>query len=140
MYYVASGSLRAFVSDEEEEHSIRFAYSGDLLAALDSFVTEEASPLYIQAIKSCSLKALSKKAFLELISGSVENMQLWQNLLLQLVNQQMQREQDLLISSPQERYQRVLARSPRLFQEVPHRYIASYLRMTPETLSRIKKS
>ncbi|MEO0734297.1 MAG: Crp/Fnr family transcriptional regulator, partial [Bacteroidota bacterium] len=33
---------------------------------------------------------------------------------------------------------RVLARSPRLFQEIPAKYIANYLRMTPETLSRIR--
>ena len=140
VYFVAAGSLRAFVTDEEEEHTIRFAYSGDLVAALDSFITEQPSPLYIQAIKKSSLRVLSKKAFLELVSGSAENMQVWQNLLLHLVHQQMEREQDLLTSSPQERYRRVLARSPRLFQEIPHRYIASYLRMTPETLSRIKKS
>lgn len=140
VYFVTSGSLRAFVVDEEEEHTIRFAYSGDLVAALDSFISEAPSPLYLQAIRKSSLKVLSKKAFLELVSGSAENMQHWQNLLLLLVHQQMEREQDLLTSSPQERYRRVLARSPRLFQEVPHRYIVSYLRMTPETLSRIKKS
>lgn len=140
IYYVVTGSLHAFVTDEDEEKSIRFAYSGDLVVALDSFVTEQPSPLFIQAIKKCSLKVLSKRAFLELVSGSQENMLLWQTLLMHLVNQQMEREQDLLTSSPQERYKRVLARSPRLFQEVPHRYIASYLRMTPETLSRIKKS
>jgi CRP-like cAMP-binding protein len=140
VYFLTSGSLRAFLVDEHEEHTIRFAYSGDILAALDSFVTEQPSPLYIQAIKKSNLKVLSKKAFLDFISGSRKNMQLYQNLLLQLVYQQMEREQDLLTSSPQERYRRVLERSPRLFQEVPHRYIASYLRMTPETLSRIKKS
>ncbi|MDX1602771.1 MAG: Crp/Fnr family transcriptional regulator [Salinimicrobium sediminis] len=140
VYFVTNGSLRAFVTDEEEEHTIRFAYSGDIVAALDSFVSEQPSPLYIQAIKKSSLKVISKKTFLDMVSASKENMQLYQDLLLQLVYQQMEREQDLLTSSPQERYRRVLARSPRLFQEVPHRYIASYLRMTPETLSRIKKS
>ncbi len=52
----------------------------------------------------------------------------------------MEREQDLLINSPEERYRRVLKRSPQLFQEVPHKYIAAYLRMPPETLSRVKKA
>lgn len=140
VFFVVAGSLRAFVTDREEEHTIRFAYSGDLVAALDSFITEQPSPLYIQALKKSSLKAVSKKAFLELVSGSSENQQSWQSMLLLLVHQQIEREQDLLTASPQERYRRVLARSPRLFQEIPHRYIASYLRMTPETLSRIKKS
>ena len=40
--------------------------------------------------------------------------------------------------SSRERYLRVLGRSPALFQEIPHRYIANYLRMSAETLSRLK--
>jgi len=58
----------------------------------------------------------------------------------QLTLQQLEREKDILTSSPLERYKRVLKRSPQLFQEIPNKYIADYLRMTPETLSRIKKS
>ena len=58
----------------------------------------------------------------------------------QLILQQLEREKDILTSSPIERYKRVLKRSPQLFQEIPNKYIADYLRMTPETLSRIKKS
>lgn len=140
VYFVMSGSLRAFVTDEEEEHTIRFAYSGDLVAALDSFITEQPSALYIQALKASRLKVVSKMTFLELVESSSENLRLWQQILQQLIFQQMEREIDLLTSSPVERFRRVLERSPRLFQEIPNRYIASYLRMTPETLSRIKKS
>ena len=47
---------------------------------------------------------------------------------------------DILINSPMDRFQRVFKRSPQLFQEIPNKHIASYLRMTPETLSRLKKS
>jgi len=36
--------------------------------------------------------------------------------------------------------ERVLTRSPQLFQEIPHKYIAAYLRMSPETLSRLLNS
>ena len=67
-------------------------------------------------------------------------MKLWIAILENLVQQQMDREKDLLIDSPLERYNRVLKRSPKLFQEIPHKYIANYLRMSPETLSRLKKS
>jgi len=45
---------------------------------------------------------------------------------------------DRLEPSPLERYNAVLRRSPQLFQHVPLRHIASYLRMSPETLSRIR--
>lgn len=46
----------------------------------------------------------------------------------------LEREIDLLEPDPAQRYQMVLARSPQLFQHVPLRYIASYLRMSSETL------
>ena len=140
VYFVEEGSLRIFVLDEDEEHTIRFAYQDNLVAALDSFVTEQPSDLYIQALKKSRIKMIPKKQFMNLIFSSEESLKLWQGTMQQLVLQQMERERDLLTSSPQERFRRVLTRSPRLFQEIPHRYIASYLRMTPETLSRLKKS
>ena len=68
------------------------------------------------------------------------NKDLWKKLLEAFVIQQMERETDLLTTSPEARYQRILKRSPQVFQEIPHKYIASYLRMSPETLSRLKKS
>ena len=56
-----------------------------------------------------------------------------------LVYQQMEREIDLLTYSPQKRYERVLQRNPQLCQEIPSKYITSYLRMSPDLLSRLKK-
>ena len=140
LYYVKSGSLRVFIEDEFEEHTIRFGYEGDFISALDSHITEKPSPFYIQAIRKTELKTVSKETFMGIINSKPEYLQLWQQMLSQLVYQQMEREVDILTYSPTERYRRVLERSPRLFQEIPAKYIASYLRMTPETLSRLKKS
>ena len=140
LYYVVSGTLRVYVVDEFEEHTIRFGYQGSFIAALDSFITEKPSDFYIQALKKTELKMISKAVYTQFMQSDAENLRLWHAILEQLVYQQMERERDLLTSSPLERYERVLRRSPQLFQEVPHKYIASYLRMTPETLSRIKKT
>lgn len=140
LYFVVSGSLRIFILDEYEEQTIRFGYRNNLITALDSYLTGQPSDLYIQALKKTELKVISKEVFTNLIHSSPENTAVWQKLLEEFVFQQMERERDILTSSPLERYKRVLKRSPQLFQEIPHKYIASYLRMTPETLSRIKKS
>ena len=67
------------------------------------------------------------------------NLLLWKQILELLVYQQMEREIDLLTYSPQKRYERVLQRSPQLCQEIPSKYITSYLRMSPDLLSRLKK-
>lgn len=140
LYFVVSGSVRIYVIEEDEEHTIRFGYKDNFIAALDSFISEQSSDLYIQALKETQLKVIGKKAYLEFIQGTPENRKLWNIILEQLIFQQMERERDILISSPLERYRRVLKRSPQLFQQIPNKYIASYLRMSPETLSRLKKS
>jgi CRP-like cAMP-binding protein len=49
IYLVKSGSLRIFVIDKHEEHTIRFGYKNNLIASLDSFLNEKPSDLYIQA-------------------------------------------------------------------------------------------
>jgi len=140
LYLVINGSLRIYVLDEHEESIIRFGYKDDLVASLDSFINEKPSDLYIQAIKKTELNVIKKKTFTNFIESCEEHIKMWHCILEQLILQQMERERDILTSSPLERYKRVLKRSPQLFQEVPNKYIASYLRMTPETLSRIKKS
>lgn len=140
LYYVVNGSLRIFICDENEEHTIRFGYKNNFITALDSFITEKPSDLIIQALKHSQLKIISKQKYLAFIKSDKKYISLWEQLLINLIQQQMERERDILTSSPLQRYKRVLMRSPQLFQEVPHKYIASYLRMSPETLSRIKKS
>lgn len=138
-YFVNSGSLRMFVVDEYEEHTIRFGYKGNIFVALDSFLTGNPSNYYIQAIKKSEIWAIEKHKLKNLIESSESLKNIWNNILEQIIVQQLEREQDLLTSSPLERYNRVLKRSPLLFQEIPNKYIASYLRMTPETFSRLKK-
>ncbi len=139
IYFVNDGSIRIFVLDEWEEQTIRFGYQNDIIVALDSFISEQASDLNIQALKKTNVKSISKKRYMDFIHSTSENIQLWNQILGMLIYQQMERERDILTSSPIKRYERVLKRSPQLFQEIPNKYIASYLRMTPETLSRIKK-
>ncbi|MEP2772460.1 MAG: Crp/Fnr family transcriptional regulator [Fulvivirga sp.] len=140
LFYIISGSLKVSIIDDYQEHIIRLGYKNNFINALDSFFTEKPSEFYIQAIKKTELKAISKQNFLSYINQDEELRKLWDSILEQLIVQQIEREKDILISSPKERYKRVLARSPQLFQEIPNKYIASYLRMSPETLSRLKKS
>lgn len=139
VYHVESGSLRIFVLHEEEERIIRFGYKDNLIVAMDSFLTGMPSRYYIEAIKQTRLRVIARSKMDEFLAVPAHQ-RWWMEVLAQTILQQLEREQDLLTDSPMERYLRVLRRSPQLFQEIPHKYIANYLRMTPETLSRLKKS
>ncbi len=140
IYFIEDGSIRIFITDENEERIIRFGYTGNILVSLDSFLSGKPSEFYIQAIKKTEIKIASKKDLYKFIQSAEENLKFWNVILEDLVLQQIEREKDLLIYSPKERFERVLKRSPKLFQEIPNKYIANYLRMSPETLSRLKKS
>ncbi|MDP9961618.1 Crp/Fnr family transcriptional regulator [Chryseobacterium lathyri] len=140
IYFVENGSVRIFMMDKSEERIIRFGYTGNIIVSLDSFLSGKPSDFYIQAIKKSTVKIATKKDFYSFIQSGEENLKFWTGILEDLVLQQIEREKDLLTHSPKERFERVLKRSPKLFQEVPNKYIANYLRMTPETLSRLKKS
>lgn len=140
MYFIAAGTFRIYVWNEDEELTIRFGYANDFIAALDCFVSGKPTMLNIEALKTASVKIVSKSAFLTLCRRDAEAGLLWDQILMSMVARQMEREIDILITSPEQRYQRVLKRSPKLFQQIPYKYIAAYLRMTPETFSRLKKS
>lgn len=139
VYYIESGALRAYVLDDGKEQTIRFGYKENIIVSLDSFLTGKPSGFFIQALKRTEVKVIKKYQIEEFLKTG-NNRVLWTNILENLVIQQMEREIDILTTSPKERYQRVLKRSPQLFQEIPHKHIANYLRMSPETLSRLKKS
>ena len=140
LYLVESGALRVFYLTEFDEVTIRFGYKGSMITSLSSFIKGTPSEFYIDAIRKTALKVISKKSLTNLVNESHENLKQYTALLESLITQQTEREIDLLITSPTERLSRVLQRSPNLFQEIPLKYIASYLRMTPETLSRIRNS
>lgn len=140
IYFIESGSLKISIENEDSEQIIRFGYDGNIIVSLDSFITGKASDFSIQAIKKTELWQADKKDFFQKVYSSPENMKIYIQIIEELILQQMERERDLLIESPKERYLRVFKRNPKLFQIIPNKHIANYLRMSPETYSRLKKS
>jgi len=140
VYYVETGAVKVFYLTEFDEHIIRLGYDGSVLNSLSSFIKEAPSELYIEAIKQTTVKVLSKADFLKIVHHNESTFSQYTAFLENLISQQIDRELDLLVNSPTQRLNRVLARSPHLFQHIPLKYIASYLRMTPETISRIRNS
>lgn len=140
LYFIESGAVRAFLLSEHEEHTIRFGYEGSFINSISSYLTGKPSELYIEALRKTQVRIMPKEQMNEVVYGSEAYMKQYISLLEQQIVQMMERETDLLTISPQLRLERVLHRSPNLFQEVPLKYIASYLRMTPETLSRVRNS
>ncbi|MCF3108917.1 Crp/Fnr family transcriptional regulator [Niabella sp. CC-SYL272] len=139
IYFVESGTIRMFVEDGDAEQNIRFGYRGDIVVFMDAFFSGNPTAYSMQALKKTTLTVLTKAALQRFLEQEPAHLRIWLAMLEDLVLQLLEREKDILTTTPRERYQRLLQRSPQLFQEISNRHIANYLRMSPETLSRLKK-
>jgi CRP-like cAMP-binding protein len=138
LFYVISGSMRIFFPHKEEEICVGFAYDHNLICSYPSFILQRPSDYAIQALTKTDVIAIRRKDFYGLFKNYPAIETAWRLLEEQALVGKIEREVELLTFSPEERYKRLMDRSPHIFQIIPKKYIASYLRMTPETMSRIK--
>ena len=138
--FVEKGIMRSYTVDEKgNEHIIQFAAEGWWISDLYSFLTGEISDYNIEALENCELLLLSRRASEELLS-TVPKFESYQRLLLQGAYIAMQRRiTGSLNQTAEEKYQEILKAYPQIIQRVPQHMVASYLGITPETLSRIRK-
>jgi CRP-like cAMP-binding protein len=138
LYYVMSGSMRIFYPVKDEEIVAGFAYDNNLICSYPSFIRQQPSDYAIQALTTTKLKFIKRSDFYSLFTNYHDVESAWRMLEEEALVGKIEREVEMLTFTPEERYRRLMDRSPHIFQIIPRKYIASYLRMTPETLSRIK--
>ena len=137
LYFITQGTLRIYHVSKETETCVGFGYPNTLICSYPSFVSNLPSDYYIQALTDTQLIGITRTDFYECIHKSWNLERHWRQMTEQALLGRIEREIDLVTYSPNERLERLLNRSPHIFQLFPHKYIASYLRMTPETLSRM---
>jgi CRP-like cAMP-binding protein len=140
LFYIIKGSLRIYFPNQSEEICVGFAYDNSLICSYPSFIQQKRSQYGIQALTKTAALAIARKDFYELLHAHRDLESSWRMLEEDALLGKIEREAEMLTFTPEERYNRLLERSPHLFQIIPRKYIASYLRMTPETLSRIRPS
>lgn len=138
LYFVQSGTLRIFYPNKEQEICVGFAYENTFVCSFPSFVKDTPSDYYIQALSSCKLVAIKRNDFYALVNQYINLEHAWRCFVEDALVGIIEREIEILSLTPEERYDKLLERSPHILQKVPQKYIASYLNMQPETLSRRK--
>jgi len=137
--FVEKGKLRTFTVDEKgNEPILQFSMEGWWIADLYSFLTEEPSMYNIEALEECELLLITKENW-EILLAKVPAFERYFRLLIQnnLIATQ-RRLMSSLSESAEEKYTKLINNFPGCIQRVPQHMIASYLGITPETLSRIR--
>ena len=138
--FVNSGCLRAYTVDHRgEEHIIQFAIEDWWISDLNSFLTGSAATYNIDAVQDSEvllLERASRKTLLESVPKKERFFRLLQE--ANYVSSH-QRINDSLSASAEERYLAFIKTYPLLVEQIPQSQIASYLGITPQSLSRIRK-
>ena len=138
--YVNTGILRTFyINEKGEDITYCFCTENNLTASFKSFVSQTASTLSIQALKPTELLVIDYADLQQLYS----DFPVWQNIGRILVEKEyivMEKYASTLNSeTAKEKYLRLLREQPSIIQKAAIQHIASYLGVTRETLSRIRK-
>lgn len=137
--FVESGAARLFFMKENKELTIRFVFQNQFLTAYDSFTQRTPSRCDIEALTDMvvwqshydDLQMLYK-------THSVGNL-IGRLTVEKLYVEKLNREFSFLSETAEERYLKIMKEQPDLFQRLPLKHIASYMGITPQALSRIRK-
>ncbi|MBS0026999.1 Crp/Fnr family transcriptional regulator [Chitinophaga sp. 22321] len=137
-YYIREGGVRAWFNNKGKETSFQFFFEGEGVSAMESFRTGQPSMYTIETLSAARLLKISKENF-DLIADSTPG---FKAALEEAVFQRLLHYRKLFVcqirDTPQERYATLVADQPHILQRVPLQYIASYLGITPVSLSRIR--
>ncbi|MBQ3631265.1 MAG: Crp/Fnr family transcriptional regulator [Prevotella sp.] len=140
IYWVVKGLVRQFYYKNKKELTEYMATENTICMSIESLFKEEPSHQIIQALEPTIIFALPMHA-LEAAAMKSVNIQMLYRKILEESLIISQRHADMLrFESAQDRYRRLVKTQPQLILRAPLVYIASYLQMTPETLSRVRTS
>jgi len=139
MNFINSGLCRSFQLKDGKEITNNFFFEGSLIADYSSFITQQPSFQYIQTLEDTEVVYFSY-ASMQHYYEKYFTMQKFGRLIAEKIILNInQREQAFLLYSPKERYLNLIKKRPKVILNLPQIYVASYLGITPEYLSRLRR-
>ena len=138
LVFVQKGCLRLYYLKDDIEVSVWFAFEQSSAIEIYSFISENPSGYFLQAIEDSQVLCLSKSALNKLYQNQPKMQEMmrnfWEDVILNLINRFTALQKD----SAEKRYLDLLNK-PSYLETIPQKYLASFIGVTPTSLSRIRK-
>jgi CRP-like cAMP-binding protein len=137
-FYIEKGCIRLWFNNDGKEVTFQFFFEGEAVSSIESFNTNQPSLFNIETVEPSTIRTITKKDFQTIVNSSAEfSKEIQRHIFERLVFYQ-----KLFLSriknNPQKRYEELIKTYPQILQRIPQHYIASYLGITPVSLSRIR--
>ena len=138
IYYLSHGLLRQVYFKNGKELTEHIAYEGGIVMCIESLFRQTPSQLAVEALEPSEIYAISFEEFTELTHQAYSYCAILLSILEESLIISQKKADTLRFESAKERYIRTLQDHPDIIRRAPLNIVASYLQMTPETLSRVR--
>ncbi len=139
MSFISEGVVRFYIPKEENELTFGFLFENEFVTAYDSFITQTPSQYQIETLTNTTLWRISFEDLQEVYRLTKSGNEIGRRMAENMFLIKSKREISLLNKTAEERYLDLFSERPQLLKQIPLKYIASYIGVTPQALSRIRK-
>ncbi len=139
LYFLEKGIVRFFIEQGDKEITFDFAFPGSFFCAFTSFLTHTPVAYHMQALTACSVHQIHRDELETMYSNSPSALAVGKWAAEQQFLRKSARELSLLTQTAEQRYLALLQNQPDLVRYIPLQYLASYIGITPQALSRIRR-
>jgi CRP-like cAMP-binding protein len=137
--FIEKGVLRFNIISEDKDFTFAFGFEGSFISAYDSFLTQTPTDYQMTTITDTVLWSVKYDDLQQIYNTTSMGDRIGRLASEELFNIQTKRLLSMLKESAEERYLNLMKNEPVLLQQIPLKYLASYIGITPEALSRIRK-
>ncbi len=138
LYFLEKGALRGFYNLDGKEITHWFGFENDFVTSFHSFITGEPAVENVQLMESCTLWSIEKETMTDLFNQHHDIERLVRIAYEKYYIRLEERYVNAQFKTAKELYENLISQTPHILERVPLGFVASYLGISQETLSRIR--